>query len=565
MNSFIINKTEIVFDAKITIKFKSDKNLYKIDFKVNVEEMLPLKCILNDNLLEKNNFEEISVFIYENFSSSLIFSKANSKSNIIICILKSQIYLVNSISSLSIFNSKFEKSSLQNYKDLHFLTYDCEIFNENSNFNLNNINSKILRDSYSYYNIKENEKDLFGDNLISTVQILPIFSEYNDSNYIKNNENMINSFKEIINELNPFRYEVSNFDQNNYIDTLKNFFNKNFENFLIIIGGKSKIINEKNEYLINENVTLSYELIRDIWIQTKGNGKKNLLIIYESTDASLWLNMNKFYSDDRIGIYIQISELKCDIKSEKSDFLYNLITINTNLNNEMINFNSINDYLANEEFISRKFNLYILFKNNRCMNFDHNIRKNYSKVHMGIYLSYYCGQFKYLNTYPFFHKEGLGIELTSNGDFYSGFWRENFYNFYGEYIWSSGNRYVGDLENGKIHGFGIYEWKNSDYFIGNFNSGFIDGYGIMKWNNNDIYEGNWHNDIKKGNGKYTWKNGKIKQGIWNDKKCKRIKENRESISETNSKIQKCNIVSRTNEVDLSLDLNCSLKDRLLDN
>ena len=39
--------------------------------------------------------------------------------------------------------------------------YDCEIFNENSNFNLNNINSKILRDSYSYHNIKENEKDLF--------------------------------------------------------------------------------------------------------------------------------------------------------------------------------------------------------------------------------------------------------------------------------------------------------------------------------------------------------------------------------------------------------------------
>lgn len=622
MDSFIINNTDYKLNIKITVKFSDIKEKNEFSLYIEKGKIIFLNQILNNDIdssnsrLKKNKIEKLSVFIYHNLE--LIFSQINFESNCIISILQSIIFSTNELESNSLISCRnLEKYSLFFYKDIFILMHELDIcetsknkkkindsYSNNNNSNINNDYKSIEfsleeLNSNSFQNIIKNENSSINLDTISRinvinydVQIFSIFSNYNDFEYVKQNEKMMKDFFEKVSESNPYNYKYYN-NVNSKIDfeSISNFFNCENENLILIIGGLSKKINDCNEYFLNETSLLSYDALRTLWINRFDTREKSLLVIYESSDSYLWLKLNEKYEDCKNGIYLQISErfneekYKEFLKSNKSNIiesnkisnkciiLNNIVALN--INSEDYNFidnKTNNDYIANENIISRKFNLFILFKDSKCMNFQNNIRKNYSKVHKSIYLSSYFGQYKQIDISPFFIKEGYGIEKTSNGDIYIGFWKNNFYNFYGEYIWSSGNKYYGNLENGNINGFGMYKWKNSDFYIGNFQNGNINGYGIMNWNNGDTYEGFWENDIKKGRGKYTWKNGKIKHGIWNDKKCKRLKEDKEKENAyANMKVNKFSNIksnnltlSKIDEVDLSLDLNNSLKDRLLD-
>lgn len=130
-----------------------------------------------------------------------------------------------------------------------------------------------------------------------------------------------------------------------------------------------------------------------------------------------------------------------------------------------------------------------------------------------------------------------------NGDYYTGYWSDNFPHGQGKYWWTDGCMYVGEWFKGKTMGKGTFSWPSGAMYEGNFKSGFMDGegtytgaiggtykgswvmnlkhgVGLKDYPNGDVYEGEWSRGSQEGQGKYTWKNGTIYVGEWkNGKIC----------------------------------------------
>ncbi|EYU18633.1 hypothetical protein ABFS82_10G154600 [Erythranthe guttata] len=130
-----------------------------------------------------------------------------------------------------------------------------------------------------------------------------------------------------------------------------------------------------------------------------------------------------------------------------------------------------------------------------------------------------------------------------NGDYYTGYWADNFPHGQGKYWWTDGCMYVGEWFRGKSMGRGIFSWPSGAMYEGNFKSGFMDGegtytgaiggtyrgawvmnlkhgHGVKEYVNGDSYEGDWSRGSQEGQGKYQWKNGNHYVGEWkNGKIC----------------------------------------------
>lgn len=130
-----------------------------------------------------------------------------------------------------------------------------------------------------------------------------------------------------------------------------------------------------------------------------------------------------------------------------------------------------------------------------------------------------------------------------NGDYYTGYWADNFPHGQGKYWWTDGCMYVGEWFRGKSMGKGIFSWPSGAMYEGNFKSGFMDGegtytgatggtykgswvmnlkhgYGVKEYVNGDVYEGEWSRGSQEGQGKYQWKKGNHYVGEWkNGKIC----------------------------------------------
>ncbi|CAI9787513.1 unnamed protein product [Fraxinus pennsylvanica] len=124
-----------------------------------------------------------------------------------------------------------------------------------------------------------------------------------------------------------------------------------------------------------------------------------------------------------------------------------------------------------------------------------------------------------------------------NGDYYTGYWSENFPHGYGKYLWTDGCLYVGDWFRGKTMGKGTFSWPSGAMYEGSFKSGFMDGEGmytgpngdtyrgswimnlkhgrgVKEYGNGDSYDGEWSRGVHEGTGKYQWKNGNYYVGKW---------------------------------------------------
>ncbi|XP_027066662.2 phosphatidylinositol 4-phosphate 5-kinase 5-like isoform X2 [Coffea arabica] len=124
-----------------------------------------------------------------------------------------------------------------------------------------------------------------------------------------------------------------------------------------------------------------------------------------------------------------------------------------------------------------------------------------------------------------------------NGDYYTGYWADNFPHGTGKYWWTDGCMYVGEWFRGKTMGKGTFSWPSGAMYEGNFKSGFMDGEGtysssngdtyrgswmmnfkhgrgIKEYANGDCYEGEWCRGLQEGQGKYQWKNGNYYVGEW---------------------------------------------------
>ncbi|EPS69987.1 hypothetical protein M569_04775, partial [Genlisea aurea] len=134
-------------------------------------------------------------------------------------------------------------------------------------------------------------------------------------------------------------------------------------------------------------------------------------------------------------------------------------------------------------------------------------------------------------------------KFLPNGDYYTGYWSENFPHGHGKYWWTDGCMYVGDWFRGKTMGKGIFSWPSGAMYEGSFKSGFMDGegtytgangttykgswvmnlrhgYGVKEFSNGDVYDGEWSRGMQEGIGKYQWKSGNHYTGEWkNGKIC----------------------------------------------
>jgi hypothetical protein len=77
-------------------------------------------------------------------------------------------------------------------------------------------------------------------------------------------------------------------------------------------------------------------------------------------------------------------------------------------------------------------------------------------------------------------KHGLGTKLMSNGDRYTGEFRDDYRHGKGTYVWGENSRWAGDQ------------------YSGEYQRDLRHGWGVFQWDNGDRYEGQWVNDLRLG-------------------------------------------------------------------
>lgn len=70
-----------------------------------------------------------------------------------------------------------------------------------------------------------------------------------------------------------------------------------------------------------------------------------------------------------------------------------------------------------------------------------------------------------------------------------------------------------DFENlGKREGYGVFIWVDGEYYEGQFKANKPHGYGVYHYKNGDAYEGDFVNGVKHGEGVYHFNNGNVYRG-----------------------------------------------------
>lgn len=86
-----------------------------------------------------------------------------------------------------------------------------------------------------------------------------------------------------------------------------------------------------------------------------------------------------------------------------------------------------------------------------------------------------------------------GIKTWTDGDSYSGQWKDGCKHGFGKYTWGDGKSYSGGWQQDKMHGHGTYIFENGDSFTGA-----------------------WEHDAQAGLGTYRWADGHSELRIFRD-------------------------------------------------
>lgn len=135
-------------------------------------------------------------------------------------------------------------------------------------------------------------------------------------------------------------------------------------------------------------------------------------------------------------------------------------------------------------------------------------------------------------------KEGRGVNISSEGNLYEGFWKHGKQYGKGRMIYASNALYQGDWKNsqhqglgiyidcesggkrkseykkGRAHGEGIEQWPDGTTFIGNYRNGLKNGFGSFKWGDGSSYDGNMNNDLLEGLGTLSMGDGRKYEGYF---------------------------------------------------
>jgi len=72
----------------------------------------------------------------------------------------------------------------------------------------------------------------------------------------------------------------------------------------------------------------------------------------------------------------------------------------------------------------------------------------------------------------------------------------NCVNGQGTMEWSNGDKYTGEWKNSETHGQGTIEWSNGDKYVGEWKNGKMHGEGTMSWAGGKSWSGMWKNNEK---------------------------------------------------------------------
>eukprot|EP00347_Sterkiella_histriomuscorum_P014743 403359714 len=109
---------------------------------------------------------------------------------------------------------------------------------------------------------------------------------------------------------------------------------------------------------------------------------------------------------------------------------------------------------------------------------------------------------------------GKGTMYYMNGFIYSGQWADDQRHGSGVLTFHDGTKYKGQFTYDQQTGYGRYQWSNGNKYKGWWLNGFMSGMGT--WTNaaGNKYEGQFINDLEDGYGVYTWANGSKYEGQW---------------------------------------------------
>ena len=174
-------------------------------------------------------------------------------------------------------------------------------------------------------------------------------------------------------------------------------------------------------------------------------------------------------------------------------------------------------------------------------------KNNFTGVY-GIYYNYEK-QITYEGEWLNNRKDGIGVEIYSDGSKYQGEHKNGVKHGLGMYNWKDGSSYEGEWKLNLMDGFGIYKFKDGSMcsgfwvenqltgfgklifpkikcYVGYFENNYKNGFGISFWfKEKKAFVGFWKNNKQNGLGKFIY-NKKIKYGTWKEgAKEKEIEKN----------------------------------------
>lgn len=101
-------------------------------------------------------------------------------------------------------------------------------------------------------------------------------------------------------------------------------------------------------------------------------------------------------------------------------------------------------------------------------------------------------------------KDGYGVYLFTNRDYYEGDFKGNLFSGKGKYHYKSGRLYDGEWVNGKMSGSGKTTYATGETYEGTYLNDNRHGKGIFKWVDGTSYEGDWVDDKMTGKGTFRF-------------------------------------------------------------
>ena len=121
--------------------------------------------------------------------------------------------------------------------------------------------------------------------------------------------------------------------------------------------------------------------------------------------------------------------------------------------------------------------------------------------------------------------------MCSNGDYYTGDWRDDKPNGRGRAVYNDRSIYEGIFKDGKPHGFGTMIVPNrrpnsqiEHKYQGNWSYGLLNDHGTEINDYGDRYDGSWKNGVKHGDGTLTFTTGDMFTGSWRNDRIEEYKK-----------------------------------------